>query len=108
MGRGTGNTRIPSPTRLPWGGRHLPTAIQSPSRSVSWTPDPFPHTHTPTPSAGPDPAQQRFASSPAVPLPRASPRRNAEGRIISDIISLILNEALLPQLPASPPGFRRP
>lgn len=70
-----------------------------------WIPDPAP---TPS-SAGPDSAKQRFTGSPAVTIPRASPpRRNREDRIISDIISLILNEALWPQLPASPLSFCRP
>lgn len=55
-------------------------------------------------SAGPDTGKQ---SSLAEKAPCASPRRNAEGRILSEIISLILNEALLPQLPVSPPGYCR-
>lgn len=105
-----------------WGGRlgtpapprqHacLQAAVTYPPRfkvqaaQFPWIPDPAP---TPS-SAGPDAAKQRFTGSPAVTIPRASPpRRNRGGRIISDIISLILNEALWPQLPASPLSFRRP
>lgn len=70
---------------------------------------PFNLRSSPTlPSVGPDTEKQRFPSSLAVKIPCALPlRHSTEGRIIGEIISLLLNEALLPQLPVSPLRFRR-